>query len=52
MKIIKEGHSSYGYCWVEQDGCFYFVYVLDGRSKYGPFTTLGDALRKFSEFVA
>ncbi len=45
--IYKEGHSSYGHCWIEGDGVTFWVYVMDGRSKYGPFSSLADAFREF-----
>lgn len=48
--VYKEGKSSYGKCWIEGNGVEYWVYVMDGRSKYGPFSSLADATRKFNEF--
>lgn len=50
MNIYKEGHSSYGHCWIEGDGVSFWVLVMDGRSKYGPYSSLSDAMRKYSEF--
>ena len=48
--IYKEGHSSYGHCWIEGDGVYFWVYVMDGRSKYGPYSSLADAEREFSRY--
>ena len=28
--VYKEGHSSYGHCWIEGDGVNFWVYVMDG----------------------
>ena len=50
MKIIREGHSSYGRCWVEDHGSYFMVYIMDGASKSGPFSKLADALAFFSKY--
>ena len=50
MAVYKEGHSSYGHCWIEGDGATFWVYVMDGRSKYGPYSSLSDAMREFSRW--
>lgn len=52
MTVYKEGHSSYGHCWIEGDGATFYVYVMDGRSKYGPYYSLGDAMREYSKWCA
>ncbi len=41
--IYREGHSSYGHCWIEGDGLTFWVLVMDGKSKYGPYKSLTDA---------
>ena len=48
--IYKEGHSSYGHCWIEGNGVFFWVYVMDGRSKYGPYSSLADAEREYARW--
>lgn len=49
--IYKSGHSSsYGDCWIEGDGKLYFVYVMNGRSKYGPYCSLFDAAEEFRKW--
>ena len=50
MKIVREGHSSYGKCWIEDHGSYYMVYTMDGRSQNGPFSTLADAMEFFSHY--
>lgn len=51
MAIIKDGHSSmYGHCWIEQDGSYYYVYVSDGKSKFGPFSSFADAAVEFNRW--
>lgn len=52
MTVYKEGHGSYGHCWIEGDGVHFWVHVMDGRSKYGPFSSLADAMREFSKYCA
>ena len=48
--IVKEGRGMYGQCWIEQVGSSYWVYVSDGRSKYGPFGSFADAVREFERW--
>ncbi len=48
--VYKEGHSSYGHCWIEGDGINFWVYVMDGRSSYGPYSSLADAISEFSRY--
>ena len=48
--VYKEGHSSYGHCWIEGDGVNFFVYVMNGQSKYGPFSSLTSAIDEFSRW--
>ena len=48
--VLKSGYSSYGHCWIEQEGAYYFVYVMDGRSKYGPYSSFADAAAEFSRW--
>lgn len=51
MSAYKEGHSSYGHCcWIEGNGVAFWVYVMDGRSKYGPYSSLADAVREFNRY--
>ena len=54
MKIYKEGHSfqGYGRCWIEGDGVRFWVCVLGGQSKYGPYSSLSDAKKEFSKWCA
>lgn len=46
MTIYREGHSSYGHCWIEGDGVMFWVCV-DGQSKYGPYSSLTEAMEEF-----
>ena len=48
--IYKEGHGNYGHCWIEGDGATFWVYVMDGQSKYGPLSSLSDAMSEFSRY--
>ena len=48
--IYKEGHSSYGDCWIEGNGVSYYVHV--GSSTYGPYSSLADAEREYSRWCA
>ena len=48
--VVKSGHSSYGDCWIEEDGTTYYGYVMNGRSKYGPFSSLSDAMAEFRKW--
>ena len=48
--VYKEGHSSYGHCWIEGDGINVWVYVMDGRSSYGPYSSLADAISEFNRY--
>lgn len=50
MRVMQEGHSSYGYCWIAQEGCYFYVYTMDGKSKSGPYTSYADALEYFSHY--
>ena len=50
MPIYKDGHGSYGHCWIEGNGVTFWVYVMDGRSKYGPYSSLNDAMSEFSQW--
>ena len=50
MAIYKDGHGSYGHCWIEGNGVTFWVYVMDGRSKYGPYSSLNDAMSEFSKW--
>jgi hypothetical protein len=46
-----EGHnSSYGDCWIEGDGATYWVYLMGGKSKKGPFSSLKDAKEVYSKY--
>ena len=48
--VYKEGYSSYGHCWIEGDGINFWVYVMDGRSSYGPYSSLADAISEFNRY--
>ncbi len=51
MKILKEGYSSYGHCWVSCEGpAMYFVYTMDGQSKNGPFSTFAGAMEFYGHY--
>ena len=50
MEIIKEGHSSYGNCWIEDHGSYYIVCTMNGKSKEGPFSSFKDAMAYFKKF--
>lgn len=50
MTVYKEGHSSYGHCWIEGDGVTFCVCVMNGESRYGAFRSLADAMREFSRY--
>lgn len=50
MKIYKEGRDIYGHCWIEGDGIWFWVCVCDGQSKYGPYSTLEDAMEEFNHW--
>jgi hypothetical protein len=52
MKIVRSGSSSYGRCWIEDHGSYFMVYVLDGQSARGPFSSLAAALECFSHYCA
>ena len=47
---IKTGHSSYGFCYVEQVGTYFYVHV--GSSTYGPYSNATDALNEFRRWCA
>ena len=48
MAIIKEGRCSLGICYIEDCGTYFMVYI--GSTKYGPYSTVESAMRKFREF--
>ncbi len=50
MAVLKEGNSSYGYCWIEGNGVTFYVHV--GSSTYGPFSSFADAEREFRRWCA
>lgn len=50
MSIIRSGHSSYGQCWIEQQGTSYWVYLMDGKSQRGPYSSLADAMAVFNQY--
>ena len=52
IMVYKEGHSSYGHCWIEGDGVTFYVYVMDGRSQYGPFSSLSDAISEYNRYCS
>lgn len=48
--IVKEGHSSYGFCYIEDCSVGFMVHV--GSSVYGPYTNFNDAIAQFRQFCA
>lgn len=48
MYIVKEGNSSFGYCYIETDGGTYYVHV--GSSTYGPYSSLDAAMNEFRKW--
>ena len=48
MNIIKEGRSSYGTCFIEERGCYYYVHI--GTIERGPFSDLASAYAEFSRY--
>lgn len=52
--VYREGRSScgYGHCWIEGDGVTFYVYVMDGRSKYGPYSSLTAAISEFKRYCS
>ena len=48
--IYKEGHSSYGHCWIEGDGNIFWVYIMNGSNRRGPYSSLLDAFTEFSHY--
>lgn len=52
MTIIRSGVSGYGRCWVEDHGSYFMVYIMDGKSCSGPYSSLADALAYYSRFCA
>ena len=49
-KIIKEGRSSYGFCYIEDCGS-YFMVVINGAPR-GPYSQFADALAEFHRYCA
>ena len=52
MAVYKNGHGSYGYCWIEGDGVSFYVYIMDGKEKRGPYSSLSDAISEFNRYCA
>ena len=50
--LYKDGHGIYGHCWIEGNGVEYYVYVCDGRSKYGPYYSLSDAYAEYAHWCS
>ena len=46
--VVKEGNSSFGYCYIETDGVTFYVHV--GSCKYGPYGSLTDAMNEFRKW--
>ena len=47
--IVKEGNSSFGYCYIESiDGITFYVHV--GSCKYGPYGSLDVAMNEFRKW--
>lgn len=52
MATLRTGHSSmYGDCWVTEEGGLYYVYANNGQSKYGPYSSLDDAMAEFERWA-
>ena len=50
--IIKSDHAgSWGFCYIEQRGSYYYVVVMDGRSEKGPYSNLADAMDEYNKYV-
>ena len=49
-EIVREGDSSYGHCWIEGDGVSFWVFVMDGQSRYGPYSSLTAAMDEFRKW--
>lgn len=52
MAIYKEGYGIYKKCWIEGDGVRFYVYIMDGASKKGPYSSLSDAMREYAKWCA
>lgn len=50
MQIVKEGSSSYGFCYIETDGVWFYVHV--GSSTYGPYSSMNDAMTEYRRWCA
>lgn len=50
MSIVKEGNSSYGYCYIERVGVMFVVHV--GSSVMGSYSKLEDAMNEFRRWCA
>lgn len=48
--VYKEGRGSYGQCWIEGDGCTFWVYIMNGSTKHGPFSSLSEAFNDFYRY--
>ncbi len=48
--IYKEGTGRYEKCWIEGDGVTFWVCIMNGKSKYGPYSSLEDAEREYSRW--
>ena len=47
MRVYKDGNGMYGHCWIEGDGATFWLYIMNGQSKKGPYSNLSDALEEF-----
>ncbi len=50
MSVIRSGNSSYGFCYIEQTGAYFMVYI--GSSKRGPYSNFEDALNEYRRWCA
>ena len=50
--VYKEGHGMYGHCWIEGNGSTFYVYICDGKTQKGPYSSLTDAINEYSHWCA
>ena len=48
MNIVKEGHCSLGYCYIEDTGTGFIVHI--GSNEYGTYSSFKDALALFTSY--
>jgi len=50
--IIKESSGPYGYCWIEKQGLNFYVYLMNGSEKHGPYMSIAEAMKEFSIYCS